>query len=170
LFDEDYQIEVFMEYIIVPLSVLLGLLGFSLIAKWYVVPALDSRPRDVALLPLILLHVFRYLGAWFLISGVVSSGLPPAFAIPAAYGDLITVILALFGALALRSKWSIAGAAVWLFNVFGALDLLNALLQGLLHIQHPGQLGATFIIPIFYVPALLVSHFLIFRLLLKRSS
>ena len=148
----------------------LGLLGFGLIARWYVVPWLDSLPRDIALLPLVLPHVFRYMGAWFLISGVVSGTLSPAFAIPAAYGDLITVFLALFAAVALRSKWPVAGAAVWFFNIFGALDLLNALLQGLLNLRHPGELGAAFIIPIFYVPSLLVSHFLIFRLLLKRSS
>jgi len=154
-----------MEYIIVPLSVFLGLLGFSLIARWYVIPILDSLPKDQVLLPLILLHVFRYLGTWFLVSGVVADNISPAFAVPAAYGDLITVFLALFASMAVRSKWSNGILVVWLFNAFGSLDLLNALLQGLLHLSHPGQLGGAFAIPIFYVPVLLVSHFLIFRIL-----
>jgi hypothetical protein len=159
-----------MEYIIVPFSVLVGLVGFGLIAKWYIIPYADTRLRDTVLLPLILFHIFRYIGVWFLISGIVSNSLSPRFAVPAAYGDLITVFLALFAAVALRAKWTIAGVAIWVFNIFGTLDLLNALVQGLLHLQHPGELGAAFIIPIVYVPALLVSHFLIFRLLLKHSA
>ena len=159
-----------MEYIIVPFGVMFGLVGFGLIANWYLVPWLDSRPRKDALLILILFHVFRYLGAWFLISGIVSANLSPAFAVPAAYGDLIAAFLALLATFALRNNWPFAEISLWVFSVFGTLDLVNALLQGFLHIQRPGQLGGMFMIPVFYVPALLVSHFLIFRLQLKRSA
>ena len=127
-----------MAYVIVPLSVALGVLGYSLIAAWYVVPVLNSVPRQRGLEPLILMHIFRYVGTWFLISGVASNELSPSFAVPAAYGDLIATVLALLAVIALRSKWPIVLTIIWVFNIFGTLDLLNALLQGFLHIQWPG--------------------------------
>ena len=51
--------------------------------------------------------------------------------------------------------------------VIGTLDLLNALFQGLRH-NSIGQFGATYFIPTVVVPALLVSHCLVFSLLLRR--
>jgi len=62
-------------------------------------------------------HAFRFIGLSFLVPGVVSSSLPPAFAMPAAYGDLVAAILALISVLALsiRTFWTIS--IVWIFNV-----------------------------------------------------
>jgi len=52
----------------------------------------------------------------------------------------------------------------------GAADLLNAFYQanraGLL----PGQLGATYFIPTFVVPLLLITHGLTFRILLQHQN
>jgi hypothetical protein len=154
-----------MEYLLIPLSVAFGLLTFGLAARWYLIPTLDARPRASALLALTLPHALRYIGLAFLAPGVVAADLPAAFAIPAAYGDLLTAFLALLAALALRKRWTLAIPIVWVFNVFGTLDLLNALLQGLLHIQQVGQLGGAYMIPSLLVPAYLISHVLIFRLL-----
>ena len=159
-----------MEYIIIPLSVALGLTGYGLAARWYIIPALDAHPRTSALITLTLPHVLRYIGLAFLAPGVVAADLPSAFAVPAAYGDLLTAFLALLAVLALRKHWVIAIATVWVFNVVGTVDLLNALLQGLLNIQRVGQLGGAYLIPTLIVPAYLVSHILIFRILFKRAS
>jgi hypothetical protein len=49
------------------------------------------------------LHSFRFVGLAFLVKGVVSPELPAAFAVPAAYGDLIAAVLALLALAALRS-------------------------------------------------------------------
>ena len=158
-----------MENIFLTSSMTLGILAYGLIAKWYIIPALDKHPRSTALLPLILLHCFRYLGLSFLLPGVVSADIALAFTVPAAYGDFLTALLALIAVIALRSHWTVAIPLVWVFNVVGALDLLNALPQGLLNI-HAGQLGGAYFIPSLIVPALLVSHFLVFRLLIKRAE
>ena len=48
--------------LILPVSILMALTAFGLIAKWYVMPALVSRPRATALEPLLLLHSFRFVG------------------------------------------------------------------------------------------------------------
>jgi hypothetical protein len=151
------------------LSIVLSLLSFSLIAKWYVMPALSSTTRAEALTPLLLLHSTRHIGLAFLVVGVTSAALDPRFAYPAAYGDLLATLLALAALLALRLRWAIAMPLVWLFNVEGSLDLLNALFQGFRYVPN-GQFGATYFIPAVVVPVLLVTHFLIFVLLLRREN
>ena len=53
-----------------------------------------------------------------LVPGGVSPDLSPAWAIPAAYGDLIAVVLALLALAMLKSRLGIA--LVWVFNLWGA--------------------------------------------------
>jgi hypothetical protein len=144
----------------------MGLTSYSLIAKWYVMPNLLSLPRARALVPLLLFHSFRFIGLAFLIPGVTSQVLDPRFADPAAYGDLLAALLALLAVFALRRGWRTAIPLAWVFNVEGTLDLLNALTQGLRYTED-GSLGATFFIPAVVVPALLVSHVMVFIILLR---
>ena len=148
------------------LQVLLSLVGYSLIARFYVAPRLAALPLPAALTPLLLLHAFRHLGMVFLVPTVVGPALPAAFAVPAAYGDLLAALLALLAIAALRQAWPLAIPLVWLFNVEGTLDLLNAFYQGL---RNNVQLGAAYYIPTFAVPALFVTHAMIFAMLIRRS-
>ena len=148
------------------LQVLLSFVGYSLIARFYVAPRLAALPLSTALTPLLLLHAFRHVGMVFLVPTVVGPALPAAFAIPAAYGDLLAALLALLAIAALRSSWTMAIALVWLFNVEGTLDLINAFYQGL---RNDVQLGAAYYIPTFAVPALFVTHAMIFAMLIRRA-
>ena len=152
--------------LILPLSIVMGLTTYGLIAKWYVMPRLLSLPRARALVPILLFHCTRFIGLAFLIPGVTSQPLDPRFANPAAYGDLLAALLAFLGILALRQGWRAAIPLVWAFNVEGTLDLLNALTQGLRYTED-GGLGATYFIPAIVVPALLVTHVMVFIILLK---
>src|SRR5262245_36773580 len=76
------------------LSVLMGFVSFGLVTKLYIWPRLRLMEREQAMIPLVLLHTFRFVGLGFLVPGVVSPSLPSAFAAPAAYGDLVAAILA----------------------------------------------------------------------------
>ncbi|MFQ5692649.1 MAG: hypothetical protein ACE5IM_06355 [Nitrospinota bacterium] len=154
---------------IIVLSLALSLLAFGLIAKWYVMPPLRARPRAAALTPLLLLHGFRHVGLVFLVGGVVSPALAPSFAVPAAYGDLLAAVLALLALWALRLGSPLALPLVWIFNVEGTLDLLYAIYQGLVN-GVASKLGAAYFIPAVVVPALLVTHFMIFQLLAQRGE
>ena len=147
-----------------PLSIVMGLVAYVLIAKWYVMPTLRALPRQRALLPLLLFHSFRFIGLAFLIPGVTAQALDPRFANTAAYGDLLAAVLALLAIVALRREWRVAIPLVWIFNVEGALDLLNAVAQGLRYTED-GMLGATYFIPAVVVPALLVSHVMVLVIL-----
>jgi hypothetical protein len=65
----------------------------------------------------------------------------------------------------------LAGPLLWVFNIFGTADLLNAFYQGmrLSLADTPGLLGAGYFIPIFGVPLLLVTDFLVFKLLMRKE-
>ena len=53
-------------------------------------------------------HAFRQIGMIFLVPRVLARPLPEAFAGPAAYGDLLTGVLAFLALVALRNSWSVA--------------------------------------------------------------
>jgi hypothetical protein len=150
------------------LSILMSFVAFGLVTKLYIWPRLRLLKRDDALLPLVLPHAFRFIGLSFLVPGVVSPSLPSAFAIPAAYGDLVAAILAIAASLALSKRSTSGYLLIWLFNLWGTADLLFAFYQGVLVVQLDARmLGAAFFIPTVVVPALLVTHGLIFRLLVR---
>ena len=154
---------------LMPVSIVMGLLVFGLTARLYVAPALARLDRKTALTPLLLFHGTRYIGLAFLIPGVTAEPLDPRFAGPAAYGDLLAAALALVALLALRLDWPIAIPLVWIFIILGTLDLFNALFQGFRY-NPIGHLGATYFIPAVVVPALLITHAIVFWLLLKRQA
>jgi hypothetical protein len=61
---------------------------------------------------------------------------------------------------------------VWVFNIVGTVDLLNAFYQGDrlgLGIA-PGLQGAAYFIPTVLVPLLLVTHALVFRILFGTTT
>jgi len=112
----------------------------------------------------------RFIGLSFLLPGVVSSSLPREWAAPAAYGDLVAGLLAMIATTALATGSAWATAAVWVFNVVGAGDLLYAFYKGARIQLEPGALGAAYYIVTAIVPVLLASHVLIFALLLRHGG
>jgi hypothetical protein len=137
----------------------------GIVTAWYIWPQLRRQSRADAARSLLILHCFRFVGLSFLVPGVVSPDLAAAWARPAAYGDLIAALLALLALAGLKSRLGIA--LVWVFNVWGSADLLYAFYQGTRVGLDPGQLGAAYFILTVLVPLLLITHGLLFRLLLQ---
>ncbi len=124
-------------------------------------------PREVALVPLVWVHVWRIVGGTILAPGAVDAGVPTDFRVMVGLGDLATAVLALLALIALRACSSGALALVWLFVVVGLLDTLNAIVQSMRVSVFNYPLGVNWVIvAIYYVPALLVSSCLIFVQLL----
>ena len=149
-------------------SIAFGLIAWGIVAAIYIWPELRFRQRADALRPLLVLHSFRFVGLAFLVPGVASPGLPSAFANSAAYGDIIAATLALLALIMLLGTSGVVMA--WIFNVLGTADLFNAFYQANHAGLMPGQLGATYFIPTFIVPLLLITHGLGFRILLRREN
>jgi len=138
------------------ISIAFSFITWGIVLARYLLPELRRQSRADAMQPLILLHCFRFVGLSFLVPGVVSPDLPPAWAVPAAYGDLIAAVLALLALAALKSRLGVV--LVWVFNLWGSADLLYAFYQGNQVGLEPGQLGAAYFIVTVLVPLLLITH------------
>jgi hypothetical protein len=150
------------------LHVALGYLAWALCVAKYVWPRLTGSDRVEALRAIATLHSFRYFGLVFLLPGFVGPHLPGAFAVPTAYGDFITALLAISVLLTARVRrlfWPL----VWAFNLIGVADLIVAIVHAV-RVDLPsiaGQLGTGYAILILYVPLLLMTHGIAFYLLLR---
>ena len=139
---------------------------FYVAAKIYVLPQLSRWGPRAVLIPILLLHSLRHLGLMFLTRGATYPGLPSQFAYPAALGDLLTAALA-FIALILVLRNSIrARSMVWVFNIVGTIDLLDAITLATVYDAAP-FMGPAYWIPAFWVPSLLVTHYIVFVILAK---
>lgn len=140
---------------------------FTLVAVWYVWPALMQMSRRSALVPLIFVHVPRYIGMTLLVAGVVDPKLPQDFLASAAYGDLVAAALGLTSIVALRGHWGAAIPLVWVFNTWSFLDLLNGV-RNVIALNVPSyHLGSFWFVYTFYAPLVLVSHVMIYIILFK---
>jgi len=149
------------------IHLILGYLAWLLCFGAYIWPRLRSMDRVEAQRAIATLHSFRFFGLVFILPGVVGN-LPAGFATFAAYGDFATGLLAMLALLTVRIR-----PLFWLFvvafNVVGAVDLIvdyyHATQLGLP--AHAGELGATYAIPILYVPLLMITHVAAFYLLAR---
>jgi len=149
-------------------------LGYVACLLWfgtYILPKVRLIGRFEAHRVIATLHSFRFFGLVFILPGVVGPSLPAGFAKFAAHGDFATGILALLALLTARVRplfWSFVVA----FNLVGAADIIvdyyHATLVNLPAIA--GQLGATYVIPIIYVPMLMITHVVALYWLLRRPQ
>jgi hypothetical protein len=152
---------------VLTVNLILNTAIFYVAARLYLLPLVPRVRPQVILVPILLLHSMRHLGLMFLTRGATFPGMPLQFAYPAAFGDLITAVLA-FAAIPFVLRGStLAKPAVWIFNIFGTLDLLAAITFATIY-NVPVAMGPAYWIPAFWVPLLLVTHYVTFVLLRRR--
>ena len=149
---------------ILTINLLFSTLVVWMAARLYVLPRLHELAPRTVVLPILLLHAFRHLGLMFLASGATYPGMPPAFAYPAAFGDLLAALLAIAAVPTVAKQARSARCLVWLFNVVGTLDLLAAIVLATIY-DAAASMGPAYWIPAFWVPALLVTHAITFIVL-----
>jgi hypothetical protein len=150
------------------IQLVLGYVPWLICFGAYVWPRLKATERVAAHRAIATLHSFRFFGLVFIIPGVVGANLPSGFAVFAAYGDFATGVLAILALLTVGIRplfWlSVVG-----FNLMGAADIIIDYYHGN-QVGLPalaGELGATYAIPIIYVPLLMITHVVAFYLLLR---
>jgi hypothetical protein len=153
--------------IIFNLHLILGYVAWLLCFRAYLLPRLKSMDQVDAYRAIATLHSFRFFGLVFILPGVVGD-LPASFATFAAYWDLATGVLAILALLTVRIR-----PLFWLFvvafNLVGVVDLILDYYHAI-RVDLPalaGQLGAAYVIPIIYVPVLMITHIAAFYLLLR---
>jgi hypothetical protein len=141
------------------LQLVLGYVPWLLFLGAYGLPRLRAMDRAQVHRAIATLHSFRFFGLVFILPGVVGRGLPVGFASFAAYGDFATGVLAMLALLTFRVR-PLFWLFVLAFNLVGATDILvdyyHGVAVGLPALS--GELGATYAIPILYVPLLMITH------------
>jgi len=148
------------------LHLVLGYVPWLLLLGAYILPWLKSIGRIEAQRAIAMLHSFRFFGLVFIIPGVVGPNLPAGFATFAAYGDFATGMLAILALLTVTIRplfWLLVAA----YNLVGAADIVIDYYHGNQLGLAPGELGATYAIPIIYVPLLMITHVVAVYLLLR---
>lgn len=135
--------------------------------------AIRSWVAIVDLRWLIALHLFRFVGFYFLF--LYQRGqLPEGFAVPGGVGDILVALIA--GMLLVLSPARRPREIVLLWNVFGLIDIIfvvfSALRFGLRDWQSMAPLRELplNLLPTFLVPLIIVSHVLIFVRLARPDS
>jgi hypothetical protein len=153
------------------IHLVLGYVAWLLCFSVYIMPRLRSINRVEAHRAIATLHSFRFFGLVFILPGVIGPNVPTSFGAFAAYADFATGLLAMLALLTVRIRplfWSFVVA----FNLVGATDILidyyHAIRTGLAAM--PGQFGATYAIPILYVPLLMITHAVAFYWLVRPQS
>jgi len=150
------------------IHLVLGYVPWLLCFGAYLWPRLRAMNRIEAHRAIAALHSFRFFGLVFLVPGVVGAKLPADFATWAAYGDFATGLLAMLALLTVRTR-----PLFWLFvvafNVVGMADIVVDYYHGnqVDLAALAGELGATYVIPILYVPLLMITHGAAFYLLAR---
>jgi hypothetical protein len=149
-------------------SIVFSFVAWGVVTGSLIWPELRRRGRNEALRPLLMFHSFRFVGLAFLVPGVVSSDLPAVFAEGAAYGDIVAAALALLTLVLLPGRLGIVAA--WVFNLWGLADIIHANYEGIRLSVPAGQLGAAYFLPTFIVPLFVITHGLMFWLLLRNEN
>lgn len=146
-------------------GVLLGITALLLLL-YFRVRALRAWVDSLDLRSLVLLHVTRFVGIYFLI--LMQQGvLPRAFAVPAGIGDIIVATMALpvvFAPIEPPARHR----AIYIWNVVGLVDMILVLVSATrINLVDPSQLRALTqlplsLLPTFLVPLILATHVIIF--------
>jgi len=148
----------------------IGLVVYTLIFFWYVQPRLSKLPFEKAVLPLLLLHVFRFAGFALLVVGQIDPSLPRPVMSAIAYGDLLAGISALMAAIALRGRSSLAMPLIWLFTFIGVADIVNVGRIAISIDLFNHDIGTMWFVSILFFPTLLIAHIYIFHRLVKKGD
>jgi hypothetical protein len=154
---------------ILVLNLFASLVIFFIAARIYVLPRINETSLDWIAPPILLLNAGRHLGLLFIAPGVTLAGLPAGFAYPAAFGDFIAATLAMIALYVLRTRPTKALPWLWLFNVVGTLDFISSITLANVYGAAP-FLSAAYWIPAFWVPMLIVSHYVMFVQLTRVST
>ena len=149
------------------------LTALVLIACWKIGP-IRVWALNVDLRWLVLFHLTRLIAGIYFLVLCQRATLPCVFAMRAGWGDIIVAVLALPVVAAMRTEFAKALLLIW--NTIGSIDIVfvvfSALRFGLRDWQsmHGLRELPLSLLPTFFVPLIIASHFLIFVRLSRAES
>lgn len=143
---------------ILKLQYLVALGTYIVIFRVYLQPWFKAQPFGAAVLPLLLLHAFRYLGLTLMVPGQFDESIALSALQIMAWGDFASGVFALLAAVAVHHRWSSATALVALFSLIGIGDLFvvghTAINAGVFF----ADIGTMWFLNVLYAPAMLLAQ------------
>jgi hypothetical protein len=135
----------------------ISLIVFAAAARWYVVPWLGARPRAEALIALLWVHVFRYVALQVFSAQHDGFPISDGGARDIVIGDVAGAAMAFAAIALLRRKSRIAIALAWVLAAETAYDTVTNIQDGAREHLMGAAGGVTWMILVFFVPAVVVS-------------
>ena len=136
---------------------LITLVVFIIMARWYVMPWLAKRERAEALIALLWIHVFRYVALQVFVAQRDGFPISSGGAWEIVIGDVGGAIIAFAAIISLRNR-AVAGLALsWLLVAETATDTFLNIRGGVEEHLMGAASGVTWMILVFFVPAVVVS-------------
>jgi len=149
---------------------LASLAVFSAIAIWYVAPWLSRRQRASALIALLWVHVFRYVALQVFSAQRGGFPISEVGAMEIAAGDVAGAFIA-FAAITLLRRQARAGVVLcWLLVAETVYDTFSNISGGVREHLMGAASGVTWMILVFFVPAVVVSAALLAWQLVARRG
>jgi hypothetical protein len=150
---------------------LITLFVFIALARWYVMPWLAARLRAEALIALLWVHVFRYVALQVFVAQRDGFPISSGGAMEIVIGDVGGAIIA-FAAIILLRQRAVAGIALcWILVAETATDTFLNIRGGIEEHLMGAASGVTWMILVFFVPAVVVSiGLLAWQLVIRRQE
>ena len=152
---------------------IMNLTTYTILVVVLMWPAVKKRATSIEgmLLPFVAFHLVRTLGLFGMIPELSGEKIAASnWAHHVAIGDVIAVLLAQVAVVLLIQKHKHAIKAVWIFNIVGFVDVLNAFYNAMSEQILFLEIGFYVFVVAFFVPGLVVTHIAIFKILLNQRS
>jgi hypothetical protein len=149
---------------------LLSLVVFATMARWYVAPRLKTLGRADALVPLLWVHVFRYIALQAFSAQRDGFAISDAGLMEIVVGDVAGMVIAFAAIVALRHRARLGIPLAWLLVAETVFDTVTNIRGGIHENLMGAAGGVTWLILAFYVPLVIVSLALIIWQLYARRG
>jgi hypothetical protein len=144
---------------------------FITMARWYVVPWLGKRDRADALIALLWIHVFRYVALQVFAAQREGFPISSSGALEIVIGDVGGAIIAFSAIMLLRQRIAAGAVLCWLLVAETTIDTFLNIRGGIEEQLMGAASGVTWMILVFFVPAVVVSvGLLAWQLVARRTE
>jgi hypothetical protein len=149
---------------------LVSLIVYGAIARWYVVPWLQSLKRADALIALLWVHVFRYVALQVFSSQRDGFPISNGAAMDIVVGDVAGAVMAFIAIILLRRRIRAGVTLAWLLAAETIYDTIDNIRGGIQEHLMGAAGGVTWLVLVFFVPMVFVSLVLIVWQLYSRRG
>jgi hypothetical protein len=139
----------------------ISLIVLAAMARWYIVPWLNGRPRADALTALLWVHVFRYVALQVFSAQHGGFPISDGGAMEIVVGDVAGATIAFIAIALLRQRSRLGVPLAWLLVAETAYDIVTNIHGGVREHLMGAASGVTWMILAFFVPMVVVSAVLL---------